>query len=182
LAVADAAWHLGLVTGETVLATLARQSGWPGVVRARKILAHADPRRESPLESWSGWAFARTRVPRPEWQAEVRDSEGRFAGRVDCWWPGGVAGEADGKAKYTLSAAERGGGASAVFEVLHAEREREQHLRETGAEIVRWSAADVLINSKTVELDKRIGHALREALERPRFEGTVTAMPSPYAQ
>ncbi len=101
-----------------------------------------DGRRESPLESWSAWAFDESGVVRPDWQVEIHDIAGIFVGRSDCWWPS-VAGEADGRSKYALAAAERIG-ATTVYEVLQAERRREQRLRDAGAEVIRWSAADVL--------------------------------------
>ncbi len=123
LAILDAALHRHLVTTASVASALQAQAGWPGVAIARQVLALADQRRESPLESWSAWAFAHTGVPTPEWQVEIYEPDtGIFIARGDCWWPGGVIGEADGRSKYALAAAERGGGGKAVFEVLQAER------------------------------------------------------------
>lgn len=119
LAMVDAALHRGLVTEAAVLECLGRQAKWPGIARARRLLTLADGRRESPLESWSALALAENGVPAPQWQVELRDRQGHLLGRVDCWWPAGVAGEADGRSKYALASAERGGGAGAVFDVLH---------------------------------------------------------------
>jgi putative AbiEi antitoxin of type IV toxin-antitoxin system len=182
LAIADAAWHRGLITDQSLLAAVAAQAGWPGVVGARKVLAHADSRRESPLESWSAWGFARARLPRPEWQALIRDGDSRVVGRVDCWWPAGVVGEADGRSKYVLASAERGGGSEAVFEALHSERAREQRLRALGVEVIRWTAADVLVDDKLRQLARRITSATAEALAHPRFSGNVSVMHPPYAR
>ncbi len=88
---------------------LDRQSGWKDVAQARRVLELADGRRETPFESWSAWAFAVLGVPQPAWQVTITDAAGAFLGRVDGWWPEGVAGEADGDLKYRLAAAERGG-------------------------------------------------------------------------
>jgi hypothetical protein len=33
----------------------------------------------------------------PQWQVVITDAGGRFIGRIDAWWPEGVAGEADGR-------------------------------------------------------------------------------------
>jgi hypothetical protein len=171
LAIADDAWRRGLVSDETLLAVMERQRGWPGIVAARRILSRADPRRESPLESWSAWAFARFGVPTPHWQVDIREADRQLIGRVDCWWPGGVIGEADGRAKYAMAAAERGGGADAALAVLHSERDRERRLREVGAEIVRWGAADVLSDPKAEALARRIKGAIANAQARARFTG-----------
>ena len=48
---ADAALHEGLVDRATIDEVLARAKGWPGVRQAREVLALADERAESPLES-----------------------------------------------------------------------------------------------------------------------------------
>jgi hypothetical protein len=173
LAMVDAALHRGLVTEEALLTTLMHQTGWPGVARARQVSALAEGRRESPLESWSAWAFAHTGVPAPQWQVEVRDPDGHFLARADSWWPG-VVGEADGRAKYALAAAEKGGDASAVYEVLHAERRREQLLRDVGTEIVRWSTGDVVKEAAAAHLARRIGGAISMAQDRAGFRGVVT--------
>jgi hypothetical protein len=174
LAVVDAALQRGLIVDSAILEVLARQSGWPGVGVARQVLRLADPRRESPLESWSAWAFAHTGVPAPQWQVSIRSPEGRFLGRPDCWWaPAGLAGEADGRAKYALAAAERAGDADALLDVLQAERRREQRLREVGVDVIRWSAADVLTDPRAHALSHRILAAIALGQATPRFTGTA---------
>jgi hypothetical protein len=171
LALLDAALNRGLISTDEVLERLRRQARWPGVTLARRVLALADPLRESPLESWSGWAFAHTGVPAPQWQVEIRETGGGWIGRADCWWRGGVIGEADGRSKYALAAAERGGDADAVFRVLQAERRREQRMRDVGAEVVRWSTADVLNQPAAQRLAERITNAITVAHSNPRFTG-----------
>jgi hypothetical protein len=184
LAVADSALHRGITSELAVLEVLRRQAGWRGVSLARQVFALADPRRESPLESWSAWAFAYTGVPTPQWQVEIREADGLLIGRGDCWWPGGVVGEADGRSKYALAAAERGGGALAAFEVLQAERRREQRMRDVGAEIVRWSAGEVLKEPAARLLSRRISAAIAVALDSARFTGVVAQpmLPLPTAE
>lgn len=177
LAIADAAWNRGLVTRDSLLTVLAAQAGWPGVVGARRLVALADPLRESPLESWSAWALHRGRVVMPDWQTEIYDAADLLIGRVDCWWPAGVAGEADGRAKYALATAQRGGGEQSALDVLHAERRRESELRAVGVEVVRWTAADVLSQARTKDLVRRIRGALVDAHRSPRFVGRA----APYS-
>ena len=49
----------------------------------------------------------------PHWQVTVLDEEGVFLGRADAYWKEGVAGEADGRAKYRLASLERTGAVNA---------------------------------------------------------------------
>ena len=178
LAMVDAALHRRLVVDDSVLEVLLTQAGWPGVTNARKILALADGRRESPLESWSAWAFASTAVPAPAWQVEIREPDGRLIGRADCWWGAGVVGEADGRSKYALAAAEQGGNSAAVFQVLQAERRREQRLRDVGADVVRWSSGEVLKPTAARQLAARIRAAISQAHDAARFTGVVAPAPA----
>jgi hypothetical protein len=182
LAMLDAALHRGLVTEPAVLDVLRRESGWPGVGRARQVLKLADAYRESPLESWTAWAFAHTGVPQPDWQMNVFDSDGLLIGRADCWWGcGSVAGEADGRAKYALASAERGGNTEALLDVLQAERRREQRLREAGVEVIRWSANDVLGEPSACRLADRILAAISLGRKADRFTGVVAPVMHPAA-
>jgi hypothetical protein len=178
IAVADSAARRGL-TWADLDEVLGRQAGWPGVARARQIAALMSPRRESALESWSAWAFYEWAVPLPEWQVEIFDRRQQFCGRADCWWDPGLAGEADGRAKYALSAAERGGAdARGLSDVLDRERRREQSVRRAGAELVRWGAADVLSDGKAGDLAGYIKSQLARLRRRPaRFTGTARTMP-----
>ena len=182
LAMIDSALHRGLVRAPDVLTVLAQQCGWPGAGLARQVLGLADARRESPLESWSTWAFAHSDLPLPEYQVEIRASDGRRMGRVDFWWRrGGLVGEADGRAKYALAAAERGGNAEALLDVLQGERRREQRLREVGAEVIRWSTRDVLDRAAADALAARIRSMLELGRQREAFTGVVVPAPSPVA-
>jgi hypothetical protein len=163
LAIADAALHRGLTDLASLSLVLERQRGWPNVAHARKVLDLADGRRETAFESWSAWAFAVLGVPPPVWQVTITDAEGAFLGRVDGWWPEGIAGEADGDLKYyrLAAAAERGGAtAENLAAVVADERRRERCLRRAGLVIVRWSPGDVL--------DLRRATALAATLEEER--------------
>jgi hypothetical protein len=174
LAIADAAARRGLVNRAEVESVLGRQVGWPGVVLARRLVEIMDGCRESPLESWSAWAFERFEVPAPRWQVRVWTAAGVGVGRVDTWWDEGVAGEADGRAKYALRAAERGGAdAAGLARVPREERHRETALRTAGADVVRWGAADVRRAERASQLAHRIHRVLGLAGQRPRFTGHV---------
>ena len=172
LAMLDAALHAKRITRSELAEVVEYQAGWRGVPTAREVLCLADGRRESAFESWSAWSFDRLKVPTPRWQVGVLDADGRFLGRVDGWWVEGVVGEADGRSKYRLRAAERGAvDAEGLAQVLHQERERELALRASGADVQRWSPSDVLNPRKAEALAGRLRAAIDFAARHPRFCG-----------
>lgn len=66
----------------------------PGRRRARRAIGLADGRAESPLESLLRLTLALAGLPPADLQHVIRE-DGRFAARVDLWYPGLVV-EADG--------------------------------------------------------------------------------------
>lgn len=133
IAIGDAALRLDPHVAECLHEVLLRCERWPGAARAAVAAAVLDGRRESPLESWSAWGFTQSGLAVPEPQVVIRDADGRLVGRVDYWWAEGVVGEADGKAKYALAAAEAAGAdAAGLAAVLQLERRRERDLRALG--------------------------------------------------
>lgn len=168
LAIADAAVRSRLVTPPELATGAALMAGWPGIVQARRLLLLVDGRRESPLESWSAVSFDDQGVPQPAVQMDVLDETGLVIGRVDFRWRCGLIGESDGRAKYRLAAAERGGATAAeLARILAAERERERSLRDTGATVVRWGASDVLDPVKAGRLARRLREELWRQARRP---------------
>jgi very-short-patch-repair endonuclease len=95
---ADAALRERLVTREDINDALASAVGWPYSRRAAAVLALADPRAESPLESLVRLALHDDGFPPPEPQYAI----GPY--RVDFYWPQhGMVLEADGRVKYDPS-------------------------------------------------------------------------------
>jgi len=124
---ADAALRRRSCTAADLAAAVAACAGWPGVRRARDVMAFADPRSASPLESISRVAFADFGLPRPRLQAQLASLD-----VVDFLWPDyGVVGEADGMGKYTSP------------HVLRAEKLREERLSVDGYSVVRWTWEEV---------------------------------------
>ena len=79
------------------------------------------------MESVSRLVLAQLGLPAPELQAIIRTEDGWVVGRTDFYWDEfGVAGEADGRSKYT----ER--------EVLTDEKDRQEQLEDLALAIVRW--------------------------------------------
>ena len=148
--IADAVLTRGVGVHE--LARELPEPGARGVKRAREVVAFADARSGSPLESLSRASIFEAGLSAPELQHEFRDSDGRMV--VDFWWPRyGVVGEFDGKVKY-LDERYRGG--RALEQVLIDEKWREVRLRRQGEvrAIARWDAA-------TAASPTRLGRLLR---------------------
>lgn len=127
--------------------------GSRGVKRAREVLAFADGRAGSPLESLSRVSIHEAGLPAPVLQHEFADREGRMF--ADFWWPrSGVVGEFDGKTKY-LDERYRSG--RTIEQVLLDEKWREARLRRQRGvrDVARWDAA-------TAASPTRLGRLLRE--------------------
>jgi hypothetical protein len=91
LPILDAGLRLGADRGEIAWLLAARQ---PGAVRARRALALADGRAESPLESRLRLLLVESGLPPDDLQHALAGEDGDAA-RVDIWYPGVVV-EADG--------------------------------------------------------------------------------------
>lgn len=110
------------------LTTCAR---WPGIQNARRVVAFADGRAESVLQSISRVAFDDLGLPPPDLQAWVGDKD-EIIGRADFLWRAyRTVGEADGALKYADPA-------RAI-----AQLERDARLRAAGFEVVHFTWQDI---------------------------------------
>lgn len=124
----------------------ARLVSWFGHVRAprrRTLLSErtdfADPRAESPGESLSRWRIHELGFVAPELQTTVSLDTGRA--RLDFEWPDvGVVGEFDGRLKYGADPSLSGREAA---DAVYAEKLREDAIRRTGRDVVRWGWAQL---------------------------------------
>lgn len=133
----DAALRQGLVTPAQLDRALETAFGWPWVRRARKIVALADPRAESPLESITRLALHDDGFPTPEPQAVIRDPARRWRYRVDfLFGKQRLILEADGRVKYD----------EGEDEDRWAEKQRETRLRGLGYRVERVIWEDVAYN------------------------------------
>lgn len=115
---------------------------------ARLVTELADGRRESAGESRSGWLLHGLPIPRPVPQVLIRDRREGVVARVDFLLEGTkVVVEFDGMLKY-----------AGVLDV-HAEKRREDRLRDLGYEVVRITWDD--LSRPDLVLEK-----IRAALER----------------
>ncbi|TDC48186.1 hypothetical protein E1212_21945 [Jiangella ureilytica] len=128
LVVADAVLAAGATVAD-LQAVLEFQTGWRGVGAAAWLVAHADPRAESPLETLGRLAFIENGLPVPV--SNVWIDTGRRRYRVDHLladrW---LVFEGDGSLKYD--------GRLDAGRVVADQREREWQLRELGLEVVRY--------------------------------------------
>jgi hypothetical protein len=130
LVVTDAALRAGLRSLD-VMALVDLHPRWPGVGKVRRVLAFADGRAESPLESLGRLTCLEEDLPVFEPQVEVL-VDGELIARVDgLWWDRLVVFEGDGGMKF-----DRAG-------VLPALLTRQERLREAGLPVVRASWDDV---------------------------------------
>jgi predicted transcriptional regulator of viral defense system len=96
---ADSALYTSKTTTAELDQVLDVCARWPGTEQARRVVAFADKRAESVLESCARVVFAERGLPAPELQVELGDET--FAARVDFYWPEyRTVAEADGKLKY----------------------------------------------------------------------------------
>lgn len=103
--------------------------------RALDVIAFADGRAGSPLESVSRVNMHAIGCPQPQLQVPFSDRAG-LIGYADFFWPAlGVLGEADGDLKY-LDPSFRGG--RSADRVVLDEKIREDRLRALGLRVVRW--------------------------------------------
>jgi very-short-patch-repair endonuclease len=151
-------FRAGVVVGDSALRTrqtsepelrsvLAACSGWPGVQQARQVVAFADARAESVLESISRVAFRDQRLPDPDLQVWVGD--GAVVGRADFLWrQHRTIGEADGAVKY----------ADPVKAMAQLRRDAE--LRAAGFEVVHFTWEEI------TRVPARVAAAIRAAFGR----------------
>lgn len=132
--VADSALRRGLATKASLRAVLADCACWPGIARARQVVAFSDAGSESALESIGRVAFSEHGLPPPELQVWVGgEDEGRI-GRADFFWrQHRTIAEADGAFKYD----NRG---TAI-----AQLRRDARLREAGFEVIHFTWSEITI-------------------------------------
>lgn len=149
----DAALHKGMTDRGALADVRAACRRWPGIRRLEPVLDVADARAESPLETISRLVLRNLNLPTPQLQPTVYDLDGRFLGRLDFYWDEfGVAGEADGLAKYD----ER--------DALAREKLRQEDLENAGLVVARWGWTDA--RSRPGVLRRRLESAFERGQRR----------------
>lgn len=131
VAVADSALRAEKTSKSQLDAVIASCARWPGLQRARRVVAFSDPRAESVLESISRAAFQEFGLPAPDLQVWVGD-DGEVIGRVDFLWrQHRTIAEADGVVKYAQP--------NRALAQLH----RDARLRAAGYQVVHFTWAEI---------------------------------------
>ena len=155
VAAADAALRTGL-DREELEQVLALAAGRPGISAARRVVAFADPRSESPGESHSRVVLHAIGLPPSSLQHEVLDEQGRVIARCDFGWEEHrTVGEFDGLVKYGRLL--RPGQTAA--DVVLGEKHREDAVRDQGYAMVRWGSPDL-------QRERVLAERLRRAFAR----------------
>lgn len=87
LVVLDAMLHRHLLNPAMLQRMAHERNRWPGAPRLARLLALADPRSESPMETRLRLLLVDAGVPPPEVQLEVRVWADGLVARVDLAWP-----------------------------------------------------------------------------------------------
>ncbi|MEU4552828.1 type IV toxin-antitoxin system AbiEi family antitoxin domain-containing protein [Micromonospora violae] len=133
VSVLDSALNRGLLTAECLATVPALIRGRRGAVAARRYLAEADGRAQSPLETRTRLRCVDGRVPPDALQLEVRDDDGYLLGVGDLGWRGPrLIAEADGR------------DAHGTPEAAYADRRRQNLLVNAGWTILRFTWQDTL--------------------------------------
>jgi hypothetical protein len=133
----DGALFQGLCTPEDLSAVLVDCFDWPGNRTAQEVVAFADGRAETPIESLARVACHEHGIEPPDLQVWVEDEWGRQFARADLGWrKRRVLLEADGMVKYRGQ--ERG-----PSDPLEREKRRQAQLEDLGWVVVRvlWHEA-----------------------------------------
>lgn len=159
IAAADRALRLG-ASREDLRAAAEHGAGWRGATAARLVAEAARPKAESPLESVGRLRIIELGYPEPELQVDVTGPFG-WVGRVDHLWEQPlVIAEADGLGKYR--GAYEDSGERDPGDIVAQEKLREDGLRDTGAEVARYTWAMAL--RRPDQLDTRLRNAFARAV------------------
>jgi hypothetical protein len=139
--------------------------GWPGSRSATEMVAFADGRAESALESVGRWRMAQLGLPKPELQIPLHDADGLIGYPDFLFEEQRVIGEADGLLKYRRDdpyappePRER--------DALAREKQREDRFRDSGYEVFRFTW-EIAVHRPAV-LQQRALRAFARAAERRR--------------
>ncbi len=158
---ADSALHRNLVTKPELQAVLGMCAQWRGARLAADVIAFADGRAESPLESIARVAFSDCGLPPPDLQVWLGGTTEPI-GRVDFYWRKyWTIAEVDGALKYDGS-----GGPQRVTDQLR----RDMLLREDGYEVVHFTWDQI---NNTPE---RVAASIRAAFQRGLRNATRPAV------
>ncbi len=162
VAAADSALRRGLVSSEELMVAVDRAPRRAGMRRARRVVLFADAGAESVGESRSRVLIAHARLPMPVVQYRIVGPADNLVAVSDFGWEEfGTVGEFDGAGKYYrgLRPGESPG------DTAFREKIREDRIRDTGLQVVRWTWEDL---DRSAEVADRIRRALDRGLRARR--------------
>jgi very-short-patch-repair endonuclease len=134
--VADSALHSGAIRLQDMTRWAVANAGQRGIRNLRRVLEHAEPKAESPMESRLRMALVLAGLPRPKAQVPIHDRWGRVIGRPDLYYEEQRLGiEYDG-ATHRDSIAD--------------DNRRQNRLLNVGVRLLRFAGADVLGNQESM--------------------------------
>lgn len=134
--------------------------GWPGSRKAALLVAFADGRAESALESVGRYRFWQLGLPRPELQVPLFDGVGLMGYPDFVWEDLRVIGEADGLLKYRKDDPDAPPDLR-DRDALALEKQREDRFRDGGYEVFRFTW-EMAVHRPAV-LEQRARRALARA-------------------
>ncbi|WP_421958116.1 type IV toxin-antitoxin system AbiEi family antitoxin domain-containing protein [Prescottella agglutinans] len=157
--VGDHALHASGLTADDLAAVADTIAPHVGRRRVHRVLDQLDGRSESVGESRSRVLMVREQLPVPNCQSNLYGADGNHLGRVDFLFEEfGVVGEFDGRGKYGRLVPD----GQVPADVVWAEKKREDAIRATGRQVVRWSWDEL-------ETPYVIVRRIRDAFERARL-------------
>lgn len=150
------------VSREQLEEVLRVAKGWPGSRRATELVAFADGRAESPLESVGRYRLWQFGFPKPELQIPLYDDVGLMGYPDFLWEEEKVIGEADGLLKYRTDDEPD----PRDRDALAREKQREDRFRDDGYEVFRFTY-DIAVRRPAV-LEQRALRAFARAADRRR--------------
>jgi hypothetical protein len=139
--VTDMALHAGLASLDGLKRLCAERARSLGVARLRRVTEFAEPAAESPMESRLRMLLVVDGLPRPQAQVRLLDSNDRFLGRPDLYYPSHRLGlEFDGGTHRTS---------------MVEDNRRQNRLLAAGFRLLRFTASDVLHHPELVTTQVR---------------------------
>lgn len=149
--IADAALHAGRIRLDELDSWATSHAGRRGIRKLRKVIEHAEPAAESPMESRLRMLLVLAGLPRPEAQVSLYGGSDQFLGRLDLFYRESRLGiEYDGDVHRNT---------------LTADNRRQNRLLSSGIRLLRFTAADVLGNPGAVLTQVRtmLGQPIRRS-------------------
>ncbi|MFC9790378.1 hypothetical protein [Rhodococcus sp. NPDC127528] len=173
LATGDSALRSAVVATAELSAAVTALPEHSGRRRVKRVFGLLDGRSESVGETRSRALFVREQLPLPDLQSNLFTDNDVHLGRVDFLLPDlGVVGEFDSRVEYGRLVPT----GQVPADVLWAEKQREDAIRDAGWQVVRWTWDELATPHLVVD---RVTRAIARAGKCPPPTGRVVPTPAP---